>query len=69
MNNLQSVASDAVSNPLWMLVPWAVFALASAIKFWRLTALFRKHLLGIPSKTERMRQTLERIWQEDQQVV
>lgn len=52
-----------------MLVPWLVFAVAAGIKFWRLTALFRKHLLGIPTKTERLRQTLERIWEKDQQVV
>ena len=54
-------------NPLLMLVPWAVFALAAGLKFWRLTSLFRKHLPGIPSRTERFRQGLERIWEEDQQ--
>jgi hypothetical protein len=51
-----------MSNTLWMLVPWAVFALAAGLKFWRLTSLFRKHLIGIPSQTERFRQRLERIW-------
>ncbi len=56
-----------MSNPLWMLVPWLVFALAAGIKFWRLTALFRKHLLGVPSSTEQVRQNLERIWEKDQQ--
>jgi len=50
-----------------MQVPWLVFALAAGIKFWRLTILFRRHLLGIPSKTERFRQALERTWQKDQQ--
>ena len=54
-------------NPLWMLVPWAVFAIGAGLKFWRLTALFRKHLLGITSRTERFRQALERNWQKDQQ--
>jgi hypothetical protein len=58
-----------IDNPLWMLVPWAVFAVAAGLKFWRLTTLFRKHLLGIPSPTERFRQVLERIWEEDQQKV
>ena len=57
------------SNPLWMLLPWAVFALAAGIKFWRLTALFRKRVLGIPSRTERVRRNLERIWEKDQQAV
>ena len=60
---------SVMSNPLWMLVPWLVFALAAGIKFWRLTTLFRKHLLGVPSRTERLRQMLERIWEKDQQAV
>jgi cytochrome c biogenesis protein CcdA len=49
-----------------MLVPWAVFAIGAGLKFWRLTALFRRHLLGTPTKTERFRRSLERIWQKDQ---
>jgi hypothetical protein len=54
-------------EPLWMLLPWAIFAIAAGVKFWRLTALFRRHLLGVPSPTERLRQSLERTWQKDQQ--
>ena len=50
------------SNPLWMLVPWLVFAIAAGLKFWRATALFRRELLKTPSQTERFRQSLERIW-------
>jgi hypothetical protein len=50
-----------------MLVPWTVFALAAGLKFWGITTMFRKHLLGIPSRTERFRQALERIWIKDQQ--
>lgn len=62
------VGTEAVmEHPLWMLVPWAVFACAAAIKFWRLTALFRKHLVGSPNPTEQFRQRLERLWQKDQQ--
>lgn len=57
------------AHPAWVLFPWAVFAVGAGIKFWQLTALFRKHLIGIPSRTERFRQTLERIWEKDQQVV
>lgn len=54
-----------------MLLPWAVFAVAAALKFWRLTAVFRRsvlrrHLLDAPTSTERFRQSLERIWQQDQ---
>ena len=58
-----------METPLWMLVPWAVFAIAAGLKFWRLTALFRKHLLGARTKTERFRESLEQIWQKDQQTV
>ena len=56
-----------MDNPLWMLVPWAVFALAAGLKFWRITNLFRRNLLGVPSRTEHFRQVLERIWAKDQQ--
>ncbi|MCP9782089.1 hypothetical protein KBY83_01990 [Cyanobium sp. WKJ7-Wakatipu] len=56
-----------MSNPLWMLVPWAVFAIAAGIKFWRLTSLFRRHLIGAPSGTEQFRSSLERAWTKDQQ--
>jgi hypothetical protein len=56
-----------MENPLWMLVPWAVFAVAAGLKFWRITTLFRKNLLRVPSRTERFRQALERIWIRDQQ--
>ena len=56
-----------MDDPLWMLVPWAVFALAAGLKFWRITNLFRRNLLGVPSRTERFRQVLERIWAKDQQ--
>ena len=58
-----------MEHPLWMLVPWAVFAIGAGLKFWSLTALFRRHLLGTPTKTERFRRSLERIWQKDQQAV
>ena len=56
-----------MDNPLWMMLPWAVFAVAAGIKFWRLTSLFRRHLLGTPTDTEQLRRTLERIWAKDQQ--
>jgi hypothetical protein len=49
--------------------PWAVFTLAAGNKFWRVTTLFHRHPLGISSKTEHLRQTLERIWEKDQQMM
>jgi hypothetical protein len=54
-----------MDDPLLMLVPWAVFAVAAGLKFWRITTLFRKNLLGRPTETERFRQALERIWIKD----
>ena len=60
-------AGGVMSNPLWMLVPWAVFAVAAGVKFWRITTVFRSRLEGSPARTERFRQSLERIWQKDQQ--
>lgn len=56
-----------MSNPFWMLVPWAVFAFAAGIKFWRLTSLFRRRLVAAPSSTEQFRSSLERAWAKDQQ--
>lgn len=56
-----------MDHPLWMLVPWAVFAVGAGLKFWRLTALFRRHLLGIPTPLERFRQSLESSWKKNQQ--
>lgn len=56
---------ELMQQPLWSLVPWMVFAIAAGIKFWRVTSLFRQHLLGPSSSTERFRQQLERIWQRD----
>jgi hypothetical protein len=66
MHGIQSGGS-VMDHPLLMLVPWAVFAVAAGLKFWRITSLFRKHLLGVPSRTERFRQALERIWIKNQQ--
>jgi hypothetical protein len=61
--SLSPLDGAGVNHPLWMLVPWAVFALAAGVKFWRLTSLFRRHLIGRPSpSSERFRQQLERIW-------
>jgi hypothetical protein len=50
-----------------MLAPWAVFALAAGVKFWRITAVFRKRGLARETSTDQFRKTLERIWQKDQQ--
>ena len=55
-----------MTNPLWMLVPWAVFAVAAVVKFWRLTSAWRQR--GMNSKdTDQFRRSLERIWQKDKE--
>ena len=54
-----------MTNPLWMLVPWAVFAFAAGVKFWGLTSAWRQR--GMNSKdTDQFRRSLERIWEKDQ---
>ena len=58
---------SVIAHPLWMLVPWAVFAVAAGLKFWRLTSGFRSSRQGSARQSERFRQSLERIWQNDQQ--
>jgi hypothetical protein len=52
-----------MDHPILMLLPWAVFSLAVALKLWRFTALLRRHLSAAPTSTERVRRSLERIYQ------
>ena len=53
-------------DPRWILVAWAVVAVASALRFWRLTGPFRskvkaqKRLESL--NPERARASLERSW-------
>jgi len=52
---------SVTEHPLWMLVPWAVFAVAAGLKFWRLTSAWRQR--GPSStNTDQFRRSLERIW-------
>ena len=53
-------------HPLWMLVPWVVFALAAGVKFWRLTSAWRQRGAGREANTDHFRRSLERIWAQDQ---
>jgi hypothetical protein len=55
-----------MENPLWMLVPWLVFAIGMGVKFWRLGVVLNKFLGNRPPTTEAFRRTLERIWTKDQ---
>ena len=57
-----------MNDPIWMLVPWAVFAAASGIKLWRLSGSIRQHRQNANAiSTEQFRTSLERIWERDQQ--
>jgi hypothetical protein len=47
-------------HPLWMQVPWAIFAVAAGVKFWRLTSAWRQR--GTNNKnTDQFRRSLEGI--------
>jgi hypothetical protein len=58
-----------MAQPIWMLLPWTIFALAAGVKFWRFARLVGQHRPGpgSGSELERMRASLERIWRRDQQ--
>lgn len=54
-------------HPLLLLVPWAVFAMAVGLKLWRLGTLIRRRVVNHPARTERFRQSLERLWEREEQ--
>jgi len=56
-----------MTNPLWMLVPWAIFAVAAGVKFWRLTSAWRQRGVSKAANTDQFRRSLERSWEKDQQ--
>lgn len=41
------------------LEPWALFAIAAGVKYWRITAVFRRRGLNMVSSTAQARQLLE----------
>jgi hypothetical protein len=60
-----------MTHPQWILVPWAVFLCALALKFWQFGIALNRHLLGLKPSTAQMseeefRKTLERIWAKGQ---
>ena len=55
-----------MTNPLWMLVPWAIFAVAAGVKFWRITSAWRQRGVSKAANTDQFRWSLERIWAQDQ---
>ena len=57
----------SMTHTPWILVPWAVFLGALVLKFWQLGIVLRRYLRGPIPSTESFRQTLERIWRQNQQ--
>ena len=49
-------------HPAWILVPWAVFAVALALKVLTFGSALKRHLVGPTPSTVQFRQSLERIW-------
>jgi hypothetical protein len=58
-----------MANPIWLLLPWALVALSAGVKFWRLTSAWRQRgrTSSDQAVTDAVRQSLERIWKQDQQ--
>ena len=54
------------SHPLLILLPWAVFAVALALKVLKFGSALKRHVVTPPSSTDQFRQILERIWAQEQ---
>ncbi|MFM9089002.1 MAG: hypothetical protein ACKOPT_12860 [Cyanobium sp.] len=52
-----------MDHPLWLLVPWLVFAIAVGFKVWKFTRLIHYQVRRSPWGMERFRMELERHWQ------
>ena len=55
-----------MTHPEWILVSWAVFLGALALKFWQIGIALRRYLMGPTPSTDPFRQSLERIWSQNQ---
>ena len=65
----EGTEGGVTTDPVWMLMPWVVFAVAAGIKFWLLTSAWRQRGAGTAPNTDQFRRSLERIWQKDQKAV
>ena len=57
-----------MNHPEWILVPWAVFAFALALKVLKFGKALKRHLIAPTPSTDQFRQSLERIWAQEQKV-
>ena len=55
-----------MTHPGWILVPWAVFAVALALKVLKFGKALKGHLSAPTPSTDQFRQILERIWAQEQ---
>ena len=55
-----------MTPPLWILVPWAVFAVALAFKVLKFGKALIRHLIAPTPSPDQFRQSLERIWVQGQ---
>ena len=65
-----------MNQPIWLLVPWLVFAVAAALKAWKIGRLVNNRLIDNQLRSqrrdtaggiERFRAELELGWRRDQQ--
>ena len=56
-----------MNHPELILVPWAVFAVALALKVLKFGSALKRHLIAPTSSTDQFRQSLERIWEQEAQ--
>ena len=55
-----------MDHPLWLLVPWLVFAVRMGLKAWKVTRLINRQMRSSAWGIERYRAELERNWQRSQ---
>jgi hypothetical protein len=55
-----------MNHPELILVPWTVFAIALALKVLKFDKALKQHLIAPTPSTDQFRQSLERIWAEEQ---
>ena len=57
-----------MDHPLWLLVPWLVFAVGMGLKAWKVTRLINRQMRSSAWGIERYRAELERSWQRNHSV-
>ena len=52
-----------MDHPIWLVIPWLVFAVGVGVKIWKLTRLIHRQVRSSAWGMERFREELERTWQ------